>query len=156
MYSKKKNKEFAFTRMMTCGNCGSGITADEKFKHQQNGNVHRYVYYVCTRSKDQNCRGVSMNENEVIKQLIEIIDKVSLDKLGIKQKLEAELDRYSQFRYAVLGLDEKDLEKKKKIDMKTYAKYILEKGDIFEKRSLISCFKNKITIQAKKISLFTS
>ncbi len=151
----KKNKEFAFTRMMTCGNCGSGITADEKFKHQQNGNVHRYVYYVCTRSKDQNCRGVSMNENEVIKQLIEIIDKVSLDKLGIKQKLEAELDRYSQFRYAVLGLEEKELEKKKGVDMKKYAKYILEKGGVQEKRELFFNIKNKLELKENKIILKT-
>lgn len=139
--------------MMTCGNCGSGITADEKFKHQQNGNVHRYVYYVCTRTKDQNCRGVSMNENEVIKQLVEIIGKVSLDKLGIKQKLEAELDRYSQFRYAVLGLKNDELEKKKDLDMKKYAKYILKEGKIFEKRELIEVVKNRLILRDKKLCL---
>lgn len=27
------------TKMMTCGLCGSGITADEKFKKQKNGNI---------------------------------------------------------------------------------------------------------------------
>lgn len=149
----KKNKEFAFTRMMTCGNCGSGITADEKFKHQQNGNVHRYVYYVCTRTKDQNCRGVSMNENEIIKQLSEMIDKVSLDKLGIKKKLEDELDRYSHFRYAVLGLEEKELEKKKGLDMKRYAKYILEKGNLHEKRNLLQSIKSSLVIVNKEVIL---
>ncbi len=29
---RSENKEFAFTKMMSCGLCGSGITADEKFK----------------------------------------------------------------------------------------------------------------------------
>ncbi|HRH23136.1 MAG TPA: recombinase family protein [Candidatus Magasanikbacteria bacterium] len=149
----KRNKEFAFTRMMTCGQCGSGITADEKFKYQQNGNVHRYVYYVCTRNKDQNCRGVSMNEKEIIKQLSEMIDNVSLDRLGIKQKLESEIDRYSQFRYAVLGLEEEELEKKKNVDMKKYAKYILENGALDEKRKLMQAIKNKLTIVDRKIAL---
>jgi len=146
-----RNKEFAFTKLMTCGRCGSGITADEKFKHQQNGNVHRYVYYVCTRTKDQSCRGVSINENEVIKQLTEMIDTISLDKLGIKEKLEIEMERYDQFRYAVLELDKKEVEKQKKVDMKKYAKYILEKGTISEKRNLISNLKNKILVTDKKI-----
>lgn len=27
-----QGKEFAFTKLITCGLCGSGITADEKFK----------------------------------------------------------------------------------------------------------------------------
>jgi hypothetical protein len=43
----KDNKEFAFTRLISCGFCGSGVTACEKYKNQQNGNVHRYVYYRC-------------------------------------------------------------------------------------------------------------
>ena len=30
-------KEFAFTKMITCGHCGSGITADDKFKKLKNG-----------------------------------------------------------------------------------------------------------------------
>ncbi len=47
--SKTDNKEFAFTKLITCGLCGSSITADEKFKKQQNGNVYRYVYYGCCR-----------------------------------------------------------------------------------------------------------
>ena len=40
---RSQQKEFAFTKVMTCGLCGSGITADEKFKKQKNGNVHRDV-----------------------------------------------------------------------------------------------------------------
>ncbi len=94
-----------------------------------------------------------MNENEVIKQLVEIIGKVSLDKLGIKQKLEAELDRYSQFRYAVLGLKNDELEKKKDLDMKKYAKYILKEGKIFEKRELIEVVKNRLILRDKKLCL---
>lgn len=29
---RSESKEFAFTKLMICGLCGSGITADEKFK----------------------------------------------------------------------------------------------------------------------------
>ncbi|HWC57656.1 MAG TPA: recombinase family protein [Candidatus Paceibacterota bacterium] len=51
-----ENKEFAFTKMMMCGLCGSGISADEKFKKLKNGEVARYVYYGCTKNKDKNCK----------------------------------------------------------------------------------------------------
>ena len=59
-------KEFAFTKIMTCGLCGSGITADEKFKHQKNGNTHRYVYFKCTRIKDPFCPNALINEGDLI------------------------------------------------------------------------------------------
>ena len=56
-FIKSETKEFAFTKLITCGLCGSGITADEKFKKQKNGNTHRHVYYSCTKTRDRNCKG---------------------------------------------------------------------------------------------------
>ncbi|HRH23731.1 MAG TPA: recombinase family protein [Candidatus Magasanikbacteria bacterium] len=149
--SPNRSREFAFTKLMTCGKCGSGITADEKFKKLLDGSVNRHVDYVCTRAKDQNCRGVSISEETLIIQLTDLIDKVSLDKLGMREKLEAEIDRYSHFRYAVLDLDEIEMEKQKKLDMKKYAKYVLEKGTIFEKRNLLVSLNSRLQIKDKKV-----
>jgi len=42
--------------MMTCGLCGSGVCADEKFKKLKDGSVNRHIYYGCSRSKDKNCK----------------------------------------------------------------------------------------------------
>lgn len=52
---RPKEHRFAFTGLMRCGNCGAMITAEEKIKRQKNGNVHHYVYYHCTKRKDENC-----------------------------------------------------------------------------------------------------
>lgn len=37
-------RQFAFTGLMRCGECGSGITAESKTKECKNGNVHHYTY----------------------------------------------------------------------------------------------------------------
>lgn len=152
--SKKRSKEFAFTKLMTCGLCGSGITAEEKFKPLKDGGTNRYVYYRCTKGKDPHCTNGSTSEVILIDQLKKLIDEVSLSKLGMKKKLESEIDRYSAFRYAILGLEDKELEEKKKVDMKNYAKYILEKGTVFEKRELMRCLKSKIQMNNKTIKLY--
>ncbi len=52
---RAKEHRFAFTGLMKCGNCGAMITAEEKIKKQKNGNVHHYVYYHCTKKKDEKC-----------------------------------------------------------------------------------------------------
>ena len=54
--SRPGTKEFDFTKLIYCGVCGSGVTAEEKFKRQDNGVIRRYVYYHCTGGKDRNCR----------------------------------------------------------------------------------------------------
>jgi hypothetical protein len=47
---------------MFCGLCESGISADEKFKYMKNGNVHRYVYYGCSKSKDSDQKGFAVDD----------------------------------------------------------------------------------------------
>ena len=39
----------AFMGLLRCAECGGAITAERKEKHQQNGNVHHYTYYRCTK-----------------------------------------------------------------------------------------------------------
>ena len=101
---QKQDKEFAFTKLITCGLCGSGITACEKFKYQQNGNTHRYVYYGCTKKRRiLNCKCGYIKEEEIIEQIVEIFDTLDINELGIKQKFKDEIARYNKFRRIALG-----------------------------------------------------
>lgn len=136
---------------MICGLCGSGITADEKFKKQQNGNVHRYVYYGCTRVRDKDCKCGYINEVDLIKQFEQLIDKVDIDEIGIREKIINEVERVKKFQQGVLGIKKNIVVKD--IDIRNYAKYILREGADVEKRELLGCLKSKIQLKQKAISL---
>ncbi len=148
---RSESKEFAFTKLMTCGLCGSGITADEKFKKLKDGGVNRHVYYHCTRSKDRNCKNGYLNEEELIKQFEKLLDDINLDKIGMKEKIKTEVERFKKFQRAVLNNKEKI--EVKDIDIRNYAKYILKEGQDIEKRELLGCFKSVIYFKNKVISL---
>jgi DNA invertase Pin-like site-specific DNA recombinase len=151
--ARSESKEFAFTKLMKCGLCGSGITADEKFKKLKDGSVNRYVYYGCSKNKDHYCKCGYLREKDLISQLLNIVDKVNLDKIGMKEIIEKEVERYYKFRHAVLGISKNEKAKQKEIDTRNYAKYILKEGSIFEKRELLSCLKSKLILKNKKIYL---
>jgi len=146
-------KEFAFVKLMKCGHCGSGITADEKFKKLSDGSVKRYVYYGCTRARDLNCKCRYIREEELIKQLSEILDKVDIDELGIKKQFEQEVGRYYKFSKNVLKIDDEKSKSQKEIDMRNYAKYLLKEGSMLEKRELLSNLQSKLVMKNKKIIL---
>ncbi len=149
----KNNKEFAFTKMISCGLCDSGITACEKFKNQKNGTVHRYVYYGCTRSKDINCKGGYLREDDLINQLANEFDKIDVNELGIKMKFEQEVERYRKFRKGVLNISRDAATESQEIDIKSYAKYVLREGSIIEKRELLANIKSRLKLTNKKIVL---
>ena len=147
---RKENQEFAFTRMMTCGLCGSGISAAEKWKKHKNGNVHRYVYYGCTRNKDKHCKCGYIEEKELIKQFESLLDKIDLNELNIKEKIKVEVERFKKFQRVLLNRKEEI--QIQDIDIRAYTKYILRDGKDIEKRELLGCLKSGIFLKNKLIS----
>ncbi len=146
-----EDKEFAFTKLMTCGLCGSGITAQEKFKKLENGSVRRYVYYGCTKVRDKGCKCGYLEEKELVKQFEIILDNIELDENEIKNKINAFVSKVRDFNSFVYG--EKTNLDIKKIDTKNYVRFILKKGKDDEKRDIILSFKNKILLEHKIIKI---
>jgi site-specific DNA recombinase len=148
---KSEGKEFAFTRLMTCGLCGSGICADEKFKKLKNGTVNRHLYYGCTKSRDKNCKGGYINEEDLIKQFEKLLDTIDLNEIGLKEKIKTEVERFKKFQRTILG--NKDKIEVGEIDIRNYAKYILRDGLDLEKRELLGCLKGNIILKSKIIEI---
>lgn len=151
--SEKTNHEFAFTRLMKCGMCKSGITAQEKHKNIRDGTVRKYIYYGCTRFHDKNCKNTYLREEELVQQLLEIVDRIDINQVGMKARLEKEIEKYSDFRNRVLGMTDEEKIKQSRLDLRGYMKYILEKGSLEEKRELMQSFTSKLILINKRIVL---
>ncbi len=150
---KKKayGREFAFTRMLHCAYCLSGITAEEKIKELKDGGFNAHVYYRCTKVKNRDCPNESVKESILIDEMLPIIDTMSLDKSELKLKLEKEVARYALFQTGVLKQDLPQSKKHKDISIKTFAKYLLRHGTLTEKREVLSCIKSRILLKDKKL-----
>jgi site-specific DNA recombinase len=149
----RENKEFAFTKLFTCGLCGSGISAEEKFKQRKDGTAARYVYYGCTRGKDRNCKNLYIREEELIQQLLAIIDRVSINELGMKYKLEEEIKRFNKFNHVVMGTKAEELPEEAEVNLRKYAKYLLKEGSVTEKRELLANLRSRLIYKDKTLTL---
>lgn len=148
---RKENIEFAFTRVMKCGLCGSGISATEKFKKLKNGSHNRHVYYGCTKARDKDCKCGYINETDLIQQLQKLTDKLDLKKTPIQNKIKAEIRRFKKFQGMVTG--KADNIEVNDVDVQNYAVFVLREGENQEKRDLLSCLRGEIVLDNKKISL---
>lgn len=152
---KKKayGREFAFTRMLHCAYCGSGITGEEKLKELKDGRYNAHIYYRCTKMKDRDCPNESVKESILIEEMLPIIDSMSLDKSELKHKLQEEVARYALFQTGVLGVDLNQSTKQKNISIKTFAKHMLKHGTLLQQREILSCIKSKILLKDKKLMM---
>ena|SRR3989338_2837561 len=146
-----RSNDFVFTKLMICGYCESGITAQEKTKHLSDGSSHSYIYYSCTRHKDKECKNPYIREEALVTELLELIDMISIDVIGARHIIEREIGKYNKLRADVLGIKEKM--QKPDVDVRAYAKHMLKEGTIHEKRELLENLRSRIILKDKKISL---
>ncbi|MBU6431655.1 MAG: recombinase family protein [Patescibacteria group bacterium] len=77
-HHKQKNEPQAFCSLLSCASCGMMITGEYKIKKQKNGNVHKYVYYHCTKKSKLKCPEPCIRQEELDRQLSSLIQKFSL------------------------------------------------------------------------------
>lgn len=77
-YKRPKRKNFKYTGIMRCAECGAMITSEEKFKHLKNGKTLYYIYYRCTKRKDPNCTQKTIEEKKLEEQISQIISKIHI------------------------------------------------------------------------------
>ena len=148
-------KEYAFTRLIKCGECGSTVCAEEKLKRLKDGTVRRYVYYGCGKRWMTGCKQTYIREEELIGQLCEMIKKVDIDKLSTLKRVKDEMGRVqrliavvggktaaAQFAGALQGVDVHD-----------FAAYVLREGMRDEKRDLLDKLKSNFVLKDKRIYL---
>ena len=76
---------------------------------------------------------------------------MDIDEIGARHLIEKEVARFNKLRSNVLG--SKDKERVNDIDIKQYAKYLLEEGAPDEKRELLACLKGKLFLKGRKLTL---
>ena len=149
----RENREFAFTKLFTCGLCGSGISAQEKYKELKDGTNAKYVYYSCSKARDRNCKNKYIREEELIEELLKVIDIVNINELGMRMKLEEEIKKFNRLqRLASKGSPKFKIDEDE-IATREYAKYVLREGTPLEKRELMGHLRSRLVLKDKKITL---
>lgn len=72
-----ENNPQAYCGLLSCSECGCSVTAEEKVKVQQNGNIHRYVYYHCTKKRGK-CDGKFLREEALDAELSDLLSRFHL------------------------------------------------------------------------------
>ena len=75
---RQKTREFAYTGLLKCPECGCSVTAEEKTKYIKKKNeVRSYIYYHCTKKKGY-CSQKSVEQRVLESQVEDILGKVEI------------------------------------------------------------------------------
>ena len=137
------SKQFAFRGLISCGQCGAGRTAQEKFKKLKSGEFNRHVYYSCTRRVDPNCKERYINENDLRALLQELVES-SHDDIKINDKLRAKIEKH--YQVTKMLLEHYRLEQSLQAPFIEYSRYVLTRGTEAERTAYANGFITKLLI----------
>ena len=157
-YNKKPQKhEFNFTGFIKCKECDSFFTAEKhkKFYPKTRGEVW-YTYYRCVKKKGV-CSQPYLREEELEKQLRDLIGRVSLTEVWAKKLLEmAEKDGEKEKEFAIGELQKlsdslDDLEKKLDKLLESYLEEIIDTESYQKKKDELLKMKKALQEKIKEI-----
>jgi len=137
---------------MRCGECGSFIIGERKFKTlRKSGKKTMYIYYLCSKYSHRECKQLPINEQALIPQLVNLIDVINIDKFLLKREFEYELKRFHKISDQLGKDSQKDA--RDNIDIRSQMKYVLENGSSEEKKRLIRNLGTKIYLTDNVVNL---
>ena len=89
VFDKRRHKRTAKTNepkplcgLLRCGSCNMMVTGENQTKRQKNGNIHRYVYYHCTKKRKNTprCPEPHIREELLDAQLTEMLQEYAMPK----------------------------------------------------------------------------
>lgn len=156
---RSKKYAFAFTGMMKCAECGCSITAEEKSKFvKQDGHVHRYTYYRCTKKKvGLKCLQPAIILPALKDQVADFVEWIHIPKryMGwILRKIERMKETNGVARQAVLGnLEQALAQTKKSLDVLTDMRIreLINDEEFISRKSVIRAEMDDIQKQMDKV-----
>ena len=100
---------------------------------------------MCTKGKGLPCSNPYIREDRLIEQLSKMIDQIELNEIGARHLIAQEVERYNRLQAIASGGERI---KAKEMDVRKYAKYLLQNGTVQEKRDLLQNIRGRIIIRA--------
>lgn len=119
-------------------------------KRLKNGTINKYIYYHCVKFRDRYCHEKYIREDNLIGLLLQLFDNIPINKIQISEKLNREVDRHRKFVNGILGQEVAEAQTNQ-VNIRNYAKYILQEGTRDEKREIMCCLDANILIKNSQI-----
>ncbi|OGF25116.1 hypothetical protein A2303_02060 [Candidatus Falkowbacteria bacterium RIFOXYB2_FULL_47_14] len=150
---RPKEKNFIYSGIFKCGNCGCSITAEHKTKFiRSKKKVKDYSYYHCTRKKKNNpCKEGSIEEKNLESQIKKNLKKLKMHPKFLEWALE-----YLDGQKGRERVEEKQIKDNKEMEAKELEKQIsaltmMRAKDLLSDEEYLS-EKKKLQDKAKKLT----
>lgn len=147
---KYGSKEFTYKGIFKCGNCGSNIIAEDKFKKLLDGNFTHHIYYHCSKVLDNGCGKHYIREEELEERLGHFIEELDMKNINLNQRLKNSFCEYKKIASQVLRQQNIDI-RQNDIDIKSYARYLFKEGSNREKAEFVRGLNISLYIYNKNI-----
>lgn len=98
-----RGDNYSIARFMRCSLCGSPVHRHTKFRALRNGKTRRHVYYRCSRQNDSHCKIDYVLEEDVFRNISQLIEEVDISQLDFPEQIQDEIIRFERMRWNIFA-----------------------------------------------------
>ncbi len=151
--SKWGSKTFTFKGLFKCASCGSSLVGEDRYRKRKYGEPRYHVYYHCSRQIDYDCPEDYITEEGLAKALFRYINFTYIahpQTLTLTKEVREGMEEYKKVRDDVLLRQDINPDAKT-MDVRDYARHVLNNGDVKRKRQLIQLFEGQLYLHDRKV-----
>lgn len=147
-------KTFAFKDLFKCGNCGSNVIGEERWRKRKSRPPVHHIYYHCTRQKNWDCKEPYISEEKLIRELLRYINFIEIahpQVVNITPDLGIYMGEYKKAREMTLLQQDIDPDHVQ-FGLYEYSQYALNNGSDKEKKEIVKSFCKQLYVKDKFVS----
>lgn len=151
--SKWGSKTFTFKGLFKCASCGSNLVGEDKLRKRKYRDPVYHVYYHCSRQVDYDCPEDYISEEGLAKAFFRFINFTYMAHpqiINLTPEIREGINEYKKVRDDVLLRQDINPDEKT-MDVRDYARHVLNNGDVERKRELIQLFSEQLYLHDRKI-----
>jgi len=135
------SKNFFWSKLFKCGNCGSGICGT----HHNNRHGKLYTYYKCTKYGGRNkCKEKYIREEKLVEQVSQLICMQMGEDVDLESKLHEKLQSVNQLQKLT---NPEALE----LSMTQFIGHILRNGNVTDKREVLDSLQGNLLLESGEV-----
>ncbi len=151
--SKWGSKTFTFKGLFKCASCGSSLVGEDKYRKRKFRDPVYHVYYHCSRQVDYDCPEDYISEEGLAKAFFRFINFTYMAHpqiINLTPEIREGINEYKKVRDDVLLRQDINPDEKT-MDVRDYARQVLNNGDVVRKRQLIQLFSEQLYLHDRKV-----
>lgn len=97
----KTGDQYSLVKYLKCSYCGSAVHRNSRYRKLKNGRSSFHVYYLCTKTNNENCPAKHISEEKVYWSIVDLLNYMDMNKIIFPDEIKKEIVKFECMKWNI-------------------------------------------------------